>query len=150
MRLPHVTPFASTPIYFLTACAAGRRSVLANRTALDCLTEIWRKSALFDGWLVGRFVLMPDHVHVFASPAVEAKDRQAWLKVWKSLSARRLMKEFGVAAPFWQSDTFDHILRSAESYTQKWDYVRNNPVRAGHVIRPEDWPWSGEIHSLAF
>ena len=150
MRLPHLTPFARTPIYFFTACAAERRSVLNNHVALDCLTEIWEKSALLDGWFIGRFVLMPDHVHIFASPSADAKGRSAWIKLWKSVSARRLTKEFNVTPPFWQGDTFDHILRSAESYTQKWDYVRNNPVRAGLVGEPEEWPWRGEIHSLAF
>jgi putative transposase len=50
----------------------------------------------------------------------------------------------------WQSDTFDHILRSGESYSEKWNYVRMNPVRAGLAAAPEDWPWQGEITPLAF
>jgi len=33
--------------------------------------------------------------------------------------------------PIWQRGFFDHILRSAESYSQKWKYVCENPVRAG-------------------
>ena len=93
---------------------------------------------------------MPDHIHFFASPSTEAKSRADWLKLWKSVSARRLTKEFNVSPPFWQPDTFDHIMRSAESYAEKWDYVRSNPVRAGLAARSEDWPWQGEIHSLAF
>jgi putative transposase len=72
------------------------------------------------------------------------------LKTWKSVSARRLLSELGVDLPFWQADTFDHILRSADSYGLKWDYVRENPVRAGLVARLEDWPWQGVIHELAF
>jgi len=40
---------------------------------------------------------------------------------------------------------FDHLIRSTESYVQKWDYVRENPVRAGLVSRREDWPFQGEI-----
>ena len=30
----------------------------------------------------------------------------------------------------------------------KWDYVLQNPVRAGLVARAEDWPLAGEIHEL--
>lgn len=47
--------------------------------------------------------------------------------------------------PVWQRGFFDHVLRSDESYAQKWDYVRENPVRAGLVKRAEDWPYAGEI-----
>jgi hypothetical protein len=39
-------------------------------------------------------------------------------------------------------------LRSVESYSQKWDYVKENPVRAGLVKTSDEWPWQGEIESL--
>jgi hypothetical protein len=45
----------------------------------------------------------------------------------------------------WQPGFFDHLLRNTESYGQKWEYVRENPVRAGLVARAEDWPYHGEI-----
>jgi putative transposase len=48
-------------------------------------------------------------------------------------------------SPIWQRGFFDHLLRSAESYAQKWNYVRENPVRAGLVTNAGDWPYSDEI-----
>ena len=48
----------------------------------------------------------------------------------------------------WQDGFFDHLLRSGESYSEKWNYVRMNPVRARLVERPEDWPFAGEIEAL--
>ena len=81
--------------------------------------------------------LMPDHLHMIArwSHARGLAGEVAGLKRWW---ARRL----GVA---WQRDFFDHRLRSDAEYEAKADYVRMNPVRAGLVARPEDWPhtWSG-------
>ena len=51
--------------------------------------------------------------------------------------------------PFaWQKEFFDHLLRSDESHAQKWDYVRDNPVRARLVSDPDEWPYQGEIHVL--
>ena len=47
--------------------------------------------------------------------------------------------------PLWQRGFFDHVLRSEESYAQKWAYVRDNPIRAGLVKRGDDWPYAGEI-----
>jgi putative transposase len=56
----------------------------------------------------------------------------------------------GIPVPHWQKTFFDHVLRSAESYTEKWHYVRENPVRAGLVKRWEDWPFRGEIFPLEY
>jgi hypothetical protein len=43
---------------------------------------------------------------------------------------------------------FDHLIRHSESYSEKWEYVRQNPVRAGLVNDPDKWPWQGEITRL--
>jgi putative transposase len=150
MRLPHVMPFAQNPVYFITACTAGRRPLLTCQESFDCLQNIWTESTGIYGWFVGRFVLMPDHLHLFASPLPEAKSRAQWLKLWKSVSSRHLTEKLRIEPPIWQTDTFDHILRSAESFSEKWDYVKANPTRKGLVKRAEDWPWQGEIHPLTF
>lgn len=149
MHLPHITPFRRTPIYFFTCCTAGRQRVLANAESFSALREVWARSAHLDGWHVGRFVLMPDHVHFFAVPEPAAKPRCAWHKMWKSVTARRLARALSLEPPLWQDDTFDHILRHRESYAEKWRYVRDNPIRAGLCRQPDDWPWQGEIEVLS-
>ena len=45
----------------------------------------------------------------------------------------------------WQDGFHDHKFRTPESETRKWEYVCLNPVRAGLVRRPEEWPFGGEI-----
>jgi hypothetical protein len=41
---------------------------------------------------------------------------------------------------------FDHRIRRSESLNEKWNYIVMNPVRAGFVKKPEEWPyrWSPE------
>ncbi len=56
----------------------------------------------------------------------------------------------GVQKPHWQEGFFDHLLRSAESYSEKWEYVRLNPVRAGLCKEPEQWPYQGEIGHIPY
>jgi REP element-mobilizing transposase RayT len=51
-------------------------------------------------------------------------------------------------APVWQRHFWDRQLRKSESYDQKWQYVIENPVRAGLVTKPEDWPYQGELNVL--
>ena len=45
----------------------------------------------------------------------------------------------------WERGFFDHVIRNEESYARKWEYVRQNPVRAGLVKFTEDWPYQGEV-----
>ena len=72
------------------------------------------------------------------------------MKLWKSVSARQMMKKMELLAPIWQPEYFDRFLRSAESYSEKWAYVELNPVRAKLVERPEQWPYKGRVYELRF
>ncbi|MGH9406365.1 MAG: hypothetical protein ACRD3D_11090 [Terriglobia bacterium] len=37
---------------------------------------------------------------------------------------------------------FDRALGTVEEYNAKVEYIHGNPVKAGLVSRPEEWPWS--------
>jgi hypothetical protein len=39
------------------------------------------------------------------------------------------------------------LLRSDESLSEKWEYVRQNPVRAGLVEHSEDWPYQFQFNA---
>ena len=86
---------------------------------------------------------MPNHVHLFVSGPDDFKLGR-WIGALKQYLGKRV--EVGVStSPIWQRGFFDHLLPSDESYAQKWNYVRDNPVRAGLVKNADDWPYSGEI-----
>jgi len=89
---------------------------------------------------------MPDHVHFFAAPVENAKALEVFIARWKEWTAKVVCRALHVPAPLWQHRFFDHVLRSKGSYAEKWEYVRQNPVRAGLVMRPEEWPYAGHIH----
>jgi putative transposase len=67
---------------------------------------------------------------------------------WKEWSSKRMARELNLSGRVWQEEFFDHVLRSSESYSQKWDYVKENPVRAGLVKSSDEWPCQGEMESL--
>ncbi|CAN5631858.1 hypothetical protein BH20VER1_BH20VER1_28210 [soil metagenome] len=149
-HLPHVPAFADSPIVFLTTCTHRRRPVLAHADCLEVLRGLWERSADHDGWWVGHFILMPDHVHLFARPAREARPLASWVQMWKGVSSRKISAALGVKSPVWQAEYFDRFLRSSDNYSEKWDYVEQNPVRAGLVTAAADWPYQGTIHDLRF
>jgi REP element-mobilizing transposase RayT len=92
---------------------------------------------------VGRYVIMPDHVHLFVRGGQSFR-LGPWLGALKQALAKaaRLSRAKG---QIWEEGSFDHILRNDESYAQKWNYVRENPVRARLVKSAEDWPYQGEV-----
>jgi len=143
-RLDHV--FGDAPIYFLTTCTLGRRPILDCEPMHDAFRTFCLNSPQHSAW-VGRYVLMPNHLHLFVS--VEEISLSNWVKSLKNTLSKTL-RTLGCDAPHWQKGFFDHLLRSGESYSQKWDYVRKNPVRVGLVAIPEDWPYAGEIHDLEY
>ena len=149
-HLAHLAPLLDQPIVFITVATHERRRMLDNAAAHTVLNEIWERSAERNGWYVGDYLLMPDHVHLFARAARDSDRMAEWIKMWKSVSARRLKITLGAAAHVWQADYFDRYLRSGESYSEKWSYVEMNPLRAGLVSRPEEWSFKGRIHELRF
>jgi REP element-mobilizing transposase RayT len=112
------------------------------------LADEWQAAHNRHGWAVGRYVIMPDHVHFFCSAELDAKALPALMQAWKQWTSKRMAREVRLSAKVWQEEFFDHVLRSSESYSQKWDYVKENPVRAGLVESSDEWPWQGEIESL--
>jgi REP element-mobilizing transposase RayT len=149
-RLERVFEDLPGPLFYLTCCVDKRAPLLASKEVATVLVSAWKMSRELYGWEVGRYVVMPDHVHFFAAPRDEdAQSIGAFVGRWKSWTTRAI-KESGVTGFAWQSEFFDHVLRSSESYAQKWEYVRANPVRAGLVEELEEWPFAGEVSVLSW
>ena len=126
---------------FLTVCAEGRERWLADANVHSTLHRIWEHEAT--AWLVSDYLLMPDHLHLFCAPHDLRFDIERWMAFWKD----KFSKTHADAGTF-QRGGFHHRLRDGESYSEKWRYVRENPVRAGLVERPEDWPHFGRVHDI--
>ena len=133
--------FDSAPSYFLTLCIYGRARVLDNASVFKRARDFAADSLERYGVHVDCYVLMPDHLHLIVTiaPASETTIGE-WVKAFKAMVGRRRFK--------WQSGFFDHLLRSDESRSEKWEYIRMNPVRAGLVEHPDDWPLSDSIVSM--
>lgn len=125
---------------YLTVCTRDRQPWLASSTIHDLLRKVWSDAG---AWLVGRYTIMPDHLHLFAGLASEIPFDN-WVKYWKSQFTRRHRRP----DHSWQTDHWDTRMRTQEQYVEKLDYALQNPVRAGLVKKPEDWPYQGVIHDL--
>ena len=83
---PVIEPFNRAIIVFVTVCTKDRQPLLANPNVHDMLVRAWNMA---DQWIVGRYVLMPDHLHLFCAPGVwPPTPLRTWVEYWKSLVAR--------------------------------------------------------------
>jgi putative transposase len=90
---------------------------------------------------------MPDHLHLFCAPAVfPIEPLMQWVRYWKSIASRNWPRAH--EQPIWQRDFWDTQLRRSENYDSKWQYVVDNPVRAGLAREADEWPFQGELSFL--
>jgi REP element-mobilizing transposase RayT len=135
--------FDSSPLYFVTFCTHERRPWLTTQAIHSAFVYFCERAEREFNVAVGRYVIMPEHVHLFVRGGYDFVVGQ-----WMGQLKQALARAAGCSRTgnqVWQEGCFDHVLRSNESYAEKWNYVRDNPVRAGLVARAEDWPYQGEI-----
>jgi len=153
-RLPVVFQNYDSPLYLITFNTLLRRPLLACDEVHRAFRDYAERGFSFH-IAVGRYVLMPDHIHVFVRIGRDIKLRR-WGSGLKQCLGKTLVQlgykpstiPQSKLVSFWQPGFFDHLLRHNESYAEKWDYVWRNPVRAGLVAKPEDWPHQGKIHNI--
>jgi putative transposase len=103
-------------------------------------------SALYRGdrelhqYALKAFAVMPNHVHVLLDPSISLERITNGLKGVTAREANQILGRVG--KHFWQDETFDHWIRNGTQYDRVRVYIERNPVAAGLVKNPEDWPWS--------
>jgi REP element-mobilizing transposase RayT len=138
-NLPHFQTAGAS--YFLTwRCRPGITLSPGGRTIT--LNAIRHRHGL--KWDVIAAVVMPDHVHVLATPLGKgdgAYDLAEILHSVKSFSAHQISKPNRRTGPVWLDKTYDRIVRNEAELEEWYDYIRNNPIRAGLVQTTTDYPW---------
>ena len=88
------------------------------------------------------WVVMPNHVHAVIWP-LSGHTLSDILHSWKSFTAHEINPRLPeILTPFWQSESYDHLIRDEEDLQRCCHYTVMNPVTANLCARPEDWPWS--------
>ncbi|MFM8810085.1 MAG: transposase, partial [Chthoniobacterales bacterium] len=82
--------------------------------------------------------IMPNHVHVIFRP-IAGSELSGILHSWKSYTATEANRRLQLTGPFWQAESFDHLVRDREDFENQVRYVLRNPEKAS--LR--DWKWCG-------
>ena len=133
LRIPVMLPWECKVIYFITICITPRCNALANEAAWRMVCEAVNR---LDKWNTYSIMTMPDHIHLLTAPLNRELRVAAFLKWFK----RWFNESYGTCEKWqWQPGGFDRLLRTSESIHEKWNYVRENPVRAGLVAHWKEW-----------
>jgi REP element-mobilizing transposase RayT len=82
---------------------------------------------------------MPNHVHVLVLPNADPRKIMHWIEGRSAKEANSLL---GRTGPFWQHESYDRFVRTRKEFDRIVHDIENNPVSAGFVSEPENWPYS--------
>ncbi len=132
--------------YFLTISTGQRTRWFTDATVVAEVTLQFLRVAGDEQVALSAYCFMPDHLHALVTAGSEAADFQRFVRLAKQRSgfwftqARRQR--------LWQESYFDRTLRENESPTEVIKYIVGNPVRAGLVETPAEYPfWGSQIYS---
>jgi putative transposase len=146
-RLHHAVPeWVEEGALFHIRIALVRTKVQATLISPPLGGALIESAKFYEGhhrWFITVFMLMPDHIHALLSFPRD-KSMSRIIGDWKRFQTR----QHGI---IWQEGYFDHRLRDDErgvQLSEKINYIRQNPVAAGLVAKPEEWPWWIERSAL--
>jgi len=87
------------------------------------------------------WVFLPDHWHAIFYPAHPLTIGRVMESI-KDAATKRINRSRREVGRLLQPRFFDRALRTVREYKEKVEYIHLNPVKAGLVSRPADWPWS--------
>ncbi|CAN5914669.1 hypothetical protein BH11VER1_BH11VER1_26190 [soil metagenome] len=131
-------------LLFATVCTKDRGIWLATEEVRAVLHDIWQQDATT--WLVGPYVIMPDHLHFLCVPRQlsDGVEMERWVAYWKD----RFSKRFQNPLWRWQRGVFHHRMRHDGHLHETLAYMQQNPVKKGLVATAEVWPWRGKVHDI--
>jgi REP element-mobilizing transposase RayT len=86
------------------------------------------------------WVIMSNHVHILIHPRALLSRITKSIKNFSAREANKILNRAG--EPFWQAMSYDRWARNQTEFDNIAQYIEHNPVAAGLVSNPEDWPWS--------
>lgn len=93
------------------------------------------------------FCIMPEHLHLIIHPFGKY-DFSYIMKMLKGGFARKINKINGGEGKIWQKGFYDECILDTLTLIKKLEYIHNNPMKAGLVNSPEEYPYSSYNHYI--
>jgi putative transposase len=113
-----------------------KRATLDTPEPRDTFLRIFEETRQKYQFEVVGYVVMPTHVHLLISEPAE-KPLFTVMQVLKQRFSRTRIE-----TEVWEPRYYDFNVYSKRKRAEKLGYMHDNPVRAGLVTSPAEWPWS--------
>jgi putative transposase len=153
-------------VYFITSTVVDWIDVFTRTVYCDILLNSFRFCQQNQGLQIHAWVVMPNHFHMICSFINNAKPGLV-IKNIKSFTALRLIdaiinnskesrkhwmldlfehhgknNKSNYRFQFWQHENHPVLLDNKKMFDQRFNYLHNNPAKAGLVYEPQDWKYS--------
>ena len=125
---------------YLDTTRVGPRWLVNEKIAQVVVDALHYGAATLKHYELHAFAVMSNHVHVLLLPLVAPPKLLHSLKGFTAREANKILNRTG--EPFWQGESYDHWVRDQREFEKIRAYIEGNPVKAGLVIKPEDYAWS--------
>jgi putative transposase len=129
-------------LHFVTFSCYRRQPYLGSADARSLFEHSLEKMRIRYEFIVGGYVVMPEHVHLLVGEPKKVVLAKALQAVKLSVAVQRDER------PFWQARYYDFNLFTERKRVEKLRYMHRNPVARGLALEPDSWAWSSFVHSL--
>ena len=133
--------------WFFISCRVSPGRAALSASEFTHLARVIRERRRKHGFFLTAWVFLPDHWHAVIYPPFPLTISTA-METIKDGATKRINHSRLQSGPLFQPRFFDRALRTVREYNLKVQYIHLNPVKAGLVRSPEDWPWSS-VHDYA-
>jgi putative transposase len=124
--------------YFVTTNTWERRALFVKANWAEVVEAKLFEYRDKDEYLVHRYVIMPDHLHVILTPGPSTTLERA-AQLIKGGSSHEIGERFATRFPVWQPGFVQHLIRGQADYDSHARYVDMNPIKRGLASRPEEY-----------
>ena len=132
---------SSARVFFATAKTSAARRILRSERNAMLLIEVLRSNVAAGRFQLHDFVIMPDHLHLLMTLPSDMTIEKA-MQLIKGGFSYRLKKEYGFQGEVWQRGFSEVRVNDRESWSHYREYIGQNPVKAGLVNSPQQYPCS--------
>jgi putative transposase len=132
---------ANERTFFVTSKTAQGRALLQSDRMATLFIDVLRSYVGQHRFKIHEFVVMPNHVHFLLTIGKEMTVEKA-VQLIKGNFSYRAKKEFGIQYQVWQRGFSEVRIADRDSFLAHKLYIQNNPVKAGLVNSPEEFPYS--------
>lgn len=140
-------------IYFVTTYVRRRKEFFRNPTVAKICEANMRNAFHIQRCVTFAYVIMPDHLHLLVQPS--ERNISELMRSIKTNTSRDINRYMHTSSHHnrgpgtsvmggrfeWQSSFYDHVITDERDFRTHIEYIRYNPVKAGLVEKPEDYPF---------